>query len=657
VTEAAQFYGALTRSLEGELARSRGNLVPEAFAFLWQQVRFLVAYGGRNSGKSWSIARVLLVLAYESPLRILCCREIQSSINASAYQLLCDQIALLHLEHFFTIQATTIIGRNGSAFLFEGLKANASRIRSLEGVDVCWVEEAQSVSELSFETLLPTVRRPGSRFYISFNPMSKDDPVYKRFITSAPPNTIARKSTFEDNPHRSAESESERQWLERSDPDAYAHVWLGEPRSVSDALILKGKFVVESIDEVRSDWGGPYHGADYGFANDPSAAVRAYVDDSTGTLYVTHEFWALRADIDQLPAMLEGAIPGIGRHRLYCDSARPESTSYLARNGIPDARSVEKWAGSVADGIAFLRSFARIVIDPSCKHLIDEARNYCFKQDRLSGAPLPVPEDKNNHCIDALRYALSDLIRAGLGGGFFSQAAFMVAPKPLQVSAAVLAVVSPVETEEPPREEVKRWIEMPEKIDTVFAIASSPLKVGKQYGGALGVVYFGYSMLGHREGFRLGVLDWELADLQRLDGALEAFLAGTLERLEALAVECKILDRERLAVALWVEQSGIGAALFQQGLENRLPVKLIDAKLSALSVAERAAAAKTYVARGQVKIARYAGEKVATHKGITRNHLTSELFAFNVEQDQEANALLSAWAYGVILALENPRRT
>ncbi len=254
----------------------------------------------------------------------------------------------------------------------------------------------------------------------SFNPMTKADPVLKRFVESTPPNAIVRKVSYRDNPFMSPEAEAERQWLERTDPDAYRHVWEGFPREVSDALILRGKYVAESF-EVQQSWAGPYHGLDYGFARDPSAALRCYVDDETRTLYVTHEFWALGAEIDALPTSLEAAIPGISRHVVYADSARPESTSYVARNGISNARSVEKWPGSVDDGIAYLRAFSRIVIDPSCRHLLDECGSYSFKTDRLTSVPLPEPLDANNHLIDALRYALSPLIRNQPSGGYFAR--------------------------------------------------------------------------------------------------------------------------------------------------------------------------------------------------------------------------------------------
>ena len=267
------------RKLSAELRRSRELLVPPAFQYLWTITRFLVAYGGRASAKSWSIARVLIVLAHEQPLRILCTREIQGSIKESAYRLLCDQIHMLGLSAEFDIQADSIIHKNGSRFFFEGLRYNSSKIRSYESIDICWVEEAQSVSELSWETLLPTIRKPGSRLFISFNPLSADDPVTRRFVDATPPGCIAKKVSFRDNPHFSAESEAERAWLEQTDPDGYQHVWEGFPRTQSDAQILKGKFVVERVSTLIRDGRVRSMGSISGFAKDPSAAVRCHIDD------------------------------------------------------------------------------------------------------------------------------------------------------------------------------------------------------------------------------------------------------------------------------------------------------------------------------------------------------------------------------------------
>jgi phage terminase large subunit len=492
----------LHAAIRRRLAQRRDKLVPPAYTDLWQPRRYSVWYGGRDAAKSWSIARVLLVLAAEAPLRILICREIQGSLKESAYKLLCDQIRKLELHDVYDIMADRIVGKNGSEFFFEGLRFNIGKIRSYEGINIVWIEEAQMVSDRSWEDLLPTIREPGSRIIISYNPVTPEDPVYVRFVKLPREDVIVHKVTWRDNPHHSAESEAERVWLEKTDNDAYMHVWEGEPRTVSDALILRGKFTSEQFD-VQPSWSGPHHGMDFGFASDPSAALRCYIDDTTRALYVSHEFWQLGCDIDALPAALEGAIPGVSRHVVYCDSARPETVSYLARNGIANARSAEKWPGSVDDGIAYLRSFSQIIIDPRCQHLLDECRRYSFKTDRLTGAPLPEPEDKHNHCVDALRYALSPLIRnKAAGGSYFSRAALLVKGEPLAI----------------PRPAAEG---LPDGLAVIAAVTEQP-------GSAVAFIYFAVNL---RMGWPLTILDWDIVEIEELT---ETRLAAVFARAQAL---------------------------------------------------------------------------------------------------------------------------
>jgi len=612
---------AALRVFKGELIRSRPTLVPPAFADLWQTPRFSVWYGGRGAAKSWSIARVILSLAHESPLRVLCCREIQGSIRESAYRLLADQIQMLELDDAFDVQADSIVGKNGGRFFFEGLRYNASKIRSYEGVDIVWVEEAQSVSEMSWETLLPTIRKPGSRFYISYNPMDKTDPVGRRFVENTPPNSIVRKVSFRDNPFLSPESDDERLWLEKTDPDAYRHVWEGEPRTVSDALILKDKFSVAEF-EISPAWAGPYYGLDYGFSADPCAALQCHVNDDTRTLYVSREYWALHADIDALPAALEAAIPGISRHVVYADSARPESTSYLTRNGIPNARSTEKWPGSVDDGIAYLRSFSRIVIDPSCRKFIDECGSYSFKTDRLTGIPLPEPVDANNHLIDALRYALSPLIRNLPVGGYFSRAALLENGEPVEGGGARLM-----------------------RITATAAVCD-------RAGSAVGVVYWGRAY-----GKPLVVLDYAIAEVQQACSG--AWIAGVFARCQELRAE---LNPVEAVTELRVETGELFDAMsdaFAGYLvannmltSGRPPYDLVPIEALTLPVGnldQRAAEVRMSVNSGSVKLSRHAYAQQTTHRDSATNHLTSQLFGFRPGADA-AQELVGAFVLGMLMA-------
>jgi phage terminase large subunit len=638
-SDVSQLFSGLARALEGELSRDRETLVPPAYQVLWEVVRFLVLYGGRSAAKSWSIARVLLILAHEQPIRVLCCREIQGSLRESAFRLLADTIQALQLDDHFDVQVDSIIGRNGSKFFFEGLRYNASKIRSYEGVDLVWVEEAQAVSELSWETLLPTIRKPGSRFFISFNPVTHEDPVFKRFVATPPPGCIARKVSYRDNPFLSPEADAERAWLERTDPDAYRHVWEGEFRTISDAQILRGKFVAEEF-AVMPGWAGPYHGLDYGFSRDPSAAVRCFIDDDTRTLYITHEFWQLGADIDALPGMLESAIPGISSTTVYADSARPETTSYISRNGIPGIRSAEKWPGSVDDGIAYLRTFDRIVINPACKHLLDECRSYSFKQDRLTGVPLPEPEDKNNHLIDALRYALSPLVRNKPSGGYFSRAALLVHGEPA----------------EPMR------VGMPECVFMTAATCEQP-------GTAIGVIYWSVSS---QLGWPLVVLDYDVVEVE---DANEAWLAGVFKRAQELRVEW---NAQAKWSALWAEEplfATLGevfkrylqrewAHLIQQGTYPPVDVRLAeDAMVSCSSgiripeivkyeprLDDRAERIRGEVNGGRhVKVARSAYARQVTFRSVTSNTLLAQLLSYRPGQRDAALELVSAFIEGLRL--------
>jgi phage terminase large subunit len=608
----------LLRRLAADIERSREALVPPAYQFLWEIMRFIVLYGGRSAAKSWSIARVLLVLAHEQPLRVLCAREIQGSIRESAYRLLADQISILQLDDFFEIQSDCIIGRNGSRFFFEGLRYNSNKIRSYEGVEIVWVEEAQSVSELSWEVLLPTIRKPGSRFFISFNPLTREDPVARRFVENPPPRTIAKKVSYRDNPFLSQEAEAERAWLERTDPDAYRHVWEGEPRTVSDALILKGKYAVEEF-EVSPAWAGPYHGLDYGFARDPSAAVRCYIDDATRELFVAREFWQIGVDIDLLPDALEAAIPGISRHVVYADNARPESTSYLSRNGIALARSAEKWPGSIVDGVSYLRSFARIVIDPSCKHLIDEAGSYSFKTDRLTGTPLPEIEDRHNHCIDSLRYALSPLIRNLPAGGYFNRTAFLVKGEP----------VGPSSTE-------RGW--------SIMATAA----VCERAGTAVGLIYWHCSP---HYGFPLTILDFDLVEIDEALG--DAWLARVYARLQALREEWRAADTMS---RLYVEEGELHAALLEPATRlleyDQFPTRdfwQFDSD-DLPPPPERVSGIRAAANGGQyVKLARSAYAQQVTHRSVTANHLLNQLLGYRPDVRDASTELVNAFALGCLI--------
>lgn len=402
--------------------------LPEYSEALFDPHRYKVLYGGRGAAKSWSVARALLIKASSETKRILCTRELQTSIRDSVHQLLRDQIDAMGLPGFIVTERE-IRHTNGSVFLFEGLRYNVTKIKSLEGIDIVWVEEGERISAASWEVLIPTIRKAGSEIWVTFNPDRKEDSTYQRFVLRPPGNAFVRKVSADDNPWLSDELRAERTYLYSVDPDAAAHVWGGETREVSDAQILKGKFVVEDFTPVahhtdpdacpdlKADracshgWDGPYQGTDFGFSVDPTTAVRCWVYQRT--LYVEYELYRVGLELDDTAAAAARAIPDIERYVVRADSARPESISYLKRHGLPRMASVKKWPGSVEDGIAHLRQYLRIVIHSRCKNAAAEARTYSYKVDERSGDVLPIVVDKHNHIWDAVRYALAPLIKVG----------------------------------------------------------------------------------------------------------------------------------------------------------------------------------------------------------------------------------------------------
>lgn len=212
--------------------------IPEKFRPLWSPCRYKVAFGGRDAGKSWQFARTLLVMGVQRPLRVLCAREVQRSIRDSVYRLLVDQIEALGLGGCYEVLSQEIRGVNGSQFLFTGLSdQSVASLKSYEGVDICWIEEAQTISKQSLRVLVPTIRKAGSEIWVTFNPSMDTDEIYQRFVVKTPSDCVLMAVNWDDNPWASKALESERERLRVSDPDEYAHVWLGHCRPAVEGAI------------------------------------------------------------------------------------------------------------------------------------------------------------------------------------------------------------------------------------------------------------------------------------------------------------------------------------------------------------------------------------------------------------------------------------
>ena len=391
---------------------------PVAFQELFRPHRYKVFYGGRGSAKSWSFARALILQGYAKKRRIFCVREIQRSIAESVHKLLCDQIDDLGFSGFYDITKNSIVGLNGTDFIFKGIRFNPQEIKSTEGVDICWVAEAQALSAESWDVLIPTIRKANSEIWIDFNPLNIDDPTYQRFVINPPPDALVKKVNYYDNPYFPDVLRQEMDWTKKRDYEAYLHIWEGEVRKHSNAVIFAGRFRVEEF-ETPPD-ARFYHGADWGFSVAPTALVRCFIKDRT--IFIDREAWGVGIDLDETPALFD-TIETARKWPIKADNARPETISFMRRRGF-NISAAKKWAGSIEDGIEFLKSYD-IVIHPRCRHTIDEFNHYSYKVDKQTGDVLPIVVDSFNHILDGLRYSLVDLMR-GRGQMQVNPAALMM---------------------------------------------------------------------------------------------------------------------------------------------------------------------------------------------------------------------------------------
>lgn len=385
----------------------------EVFEPLLYPSRYKGAKGGRGSGKSHFFAECIVEQMLLNPnLRVVCIREIQKSLKFSSKSVIENKIQNLGVSDYFEILSSEIKSRLGSGIIiFQGMQDHtADSIKSLEGFDIAWVEEAQSLSKRSLELLRPTIRKQGSELWFSWNPENKTDAIdsfFNQLKNNKASNYALVKANFYDNPFLPKELLKEQEYDRKYNPSTYDHIWLGGYNTRTDSLVFKNKFEVGDFETDKL--GNPYHGLDFGFANDPTACVRCYIKDNV--LYISHEAGAIELDLDKTTDFLKERIQGIENYTIRADSARPESISYLRRYGLPKIEGVKKGKGSIQDGVEFIKSFEKIIIHERCTQTAKEFRLYSYKTDKNTGDILPDILDENNHYIDALRYALEPLIK------------------------------------------------------------------------------------------------------------------------------------------------------------------------------------------------------------------------------------------------------
>lgn len=373
--------------------------------------RYKGAKGGRGSGKSHFFAEMLVESHILNPdCNSVCIREIQKSLKFSAKKLIEDKIRAMGVSDMFDITLTEIRNKNGNGIIiFQGMQDHtADSIKSLEGFDIAWAEESQSISRRSIELLLPTIRKPGSEIWFSWNPYLDTDPVETMINWNKDEDSVCVHVNYLDNPFIDDILIKEAERHKRNKPDSFDHVWLGQYATKSDSQIFKDKYEIRDF-EIDKSFGIPLFGIDFGFANDATTGVKVYIKNDI--LYIYEEAYKVGLELDDTAMYLKSKISEIDKYPIEADCARPESISYLKRNGLPFIRGVKKWKGSVIDGIEFIKSFDKVVIHSRCENTISEFRLYSYKVDKRTDNILPDVEDSNNHIIDAIRYALEPVMK------------------------------------------------------------------------------------------------------------------------------------------------------------------------------------------------------------------------------------------------------
>jgi len=382
---------------------------PEWALPLLQPARYKGAHGGRGSGKSHEFAQMVIEAhIIDANTSTVCVREFQKSLKQSVKRLLELKIEELGVGSYFEVQDKLIKNRHGAGLIiFEGMQNHtADSIKSLEGFDRAWVEEAQSLSQRSLDMLRPTIRKPGSELWFTWNPREASDPIDALLRGSKPPPDAAViEVNWQHNPWFPDVLRAEMEYDRNRDPDKYAHVWQGQYLQNSEARVFRNW----RVDEFEAPADAVHRlGADWGFAVDPTVLVRCHIVGRT--LYIDHEAYMVGCEIMDTPSLFM-TVPEAEKWPIVADSSRPETIAHMRKHGFPKIMGAVKGPKSVEEGIEWLKSFD-IVVHPRCTHLIDELTMYRYKSDPLTGRVLPVLEDKSNHLIDALRYACEGVRRA-----------------------------------------------------------------------------------------------------------------------------------------------------------------------------------------------------------------------------------------------------
>ncbi|MEY0163175.1 PBSX family phage terminase large subunit [Providencia rettgeri] len=395
---------------------ARIEIPPKLIPVFEGNYRYRCSHGGRGSAKTRTFALMTAIRGYMAAKNgqsgvILCAREYMNSLEESSMEEVKQAIrSVPWLSDFYELGEKYIRTKCRSvSYVFAGLRHNLDSIKSKARILIAWVDEAESVSEIAWTKLAPTVREAGSEIWVTWNPEKDGSATDKRFRKEPPDNAIIVEMNYDDNPWFPSVLEEERlSDQSRLDPNTYAWIWEGAYLENSDKQVLANKYVVQSFpDDLWQQADRLLFGADFGFAKDPNTLIRMFILNDC--LYIEREAYGVGVELDHMPAFYD-EIPEARKWPIKADSARPETISYLKRQGF-NISAAKKWQGSVEDGITYLRGFKQIIIHPRCKETAKEARLYSYKTDRITGEVLPVIEDAYNHCWDAVRYGLDGYIK------------------------------------------------------------------------------------------------------------------------------------------------------------------------------------------------------------------------------------------------------
>lgn len=391
--------------------------IPKITANFSQPARTRVFKGGRGGGKTLAIAKRSALRVYQLAEMgvegvFLASREFQGSLDESSMEEIKAAIrSVPWLVDYFDIGEKYIRTKNRRiSYAFAGLRHNLDSIKSKARIVGNWTDEAENVSEIAYRKLLPTIRSEGNGWYaenwLTYNPEDEESATHKRYVANTPDDCIVTDINWSDNPWFPEILNKQRLEDKKYRPETYDHIWEGAFLSLTDVVIFSGRTETKEF-EPEANWDGPYFGSDFGFSQDPTTFGEYWVFDNN--LYCRRDCGKVGLDIDETAQFALGRMPDIDAHVLRADSARPETISYLKRHGLPNITGVKKWAGSVVDGIAHLKSYRKIYIHPDAKGLQREARLYRYETTK-AGDILPKVKDADNHYWDNARYALAPLI-------------------------------------------------------------------------------------------------------------------------------------------------------------------------------------------------------------------------------------------------------